>query len=913
MLYLLTLHPWVGPSNVALIGQLLGWEPEPAYSEPLLYLYTLPARWVSPERVPWVMNVLAAVLGALNVMVLSRCVALLPHDRTREQRIRGHAEEPLLRGWFAALPVILAAGLLGLQLTYWENATLQSGEMLDLLMFGICVLALLEYRQDLREGWLWASAFIWGAGITNNWAMIGFAPLYVTAVVWIRGWSFFNAAFLTRMILWGLAGLLFYFVAPVFAGLRDAPDLGFWQTLKMNLTLEKVYLLGMPRGRPLLLALVAILPLALVGIRWEGSKGTTIERYATFGGVLLLQILWLAGAVYMAFDPPFSPRRLVYLNESAGSLALLTFSFCSALAAGYFAGWFLLVGFVPAHKAWDRPNPIFAGLGKLTALVVLLACIGVPAGLLIRNSPIIHAQNNGDSHSLARALTQPLPASPVLVVADDPMLARLARAELRTRTGSPLHVFLESRRGPDANYRKWLAHSARNSVPEVAPIATVTENVAGVTTEIVQKLAASGRAYYLQPSFGFFLEHVQALPAGIIFALVPQPAEMAPKVSPPERIASAVQAWSDYEPTVTSVAVARQLETRDGAALANAWSRAANTLGVGAQRVNRLDDANRLFTQALRADSDNRAAQVNRVVNEALRNKKAPPTDASRPAANVPILQILSADGPIDEPNLLATYGFGLLTAAERLPRQAWDSFYRADQLAPGQIPIQLGLIEAYLQGGQVAPARAALDRLAADPATKTATKEEQMGQQRLEIYYALSQGDLDGAEKRMKDARAQFSTDTSIIGLLTQLYIQQRRFDEAVPLLEQWRKLKPDDSVPVLRLAVIHLSREQFEPALRLLDQALGAQPDNPAARLNRAVCLFRLNRLDDALRDYVALKEKFPDLPMVHFGLAEIALRRGETNNALMSFEHYLKLAPTNTTEYSNVVTRVAGLRGR
>ena len=46
--------------------------------------------------------------------------------------------------------------------------------------------------------------------------MIGFFPVFVAAIIWIRGLSFFNLRFLERMMLCGLAGmavLLFVAVA----------------------------------------------------------------------------------------------------------------------------------------------------------------------------------------------------------------------------------------------------------------------------------------------------------------------------------------------------------------------------------------------------------------------------------------------------------------------------------------------------------------------------------------------------------------------------------------------------------------------------------------------------------------------------------------------------------------------------
>ncbi|MBN9692942.1 MAG: tetratricopeptide repeat protein [Verrucomicrobia bacterium] len=911
ILYCLTLHPWMGPSNVPLMGQLFGWEADPPYTEPLLYLIGLLLRWLPAERLPFLMNLLAAVLGAVNVAILARCVALLPHDRMREQRIRGHADDTLLHGWFSPLPVIFAAGLLGLQLTFWENATLQTGEMLDLLMFSFCVLALLEYRQDLKEGWLWAASFVWGAGISTNWAMIGFAPLFLTAIIWIRGWSFFNAAFLTRMIVWGVSGLGLYLVIPLLGLLSDVPGLGFWGALKTNLIIEKTYLFSVPRGRPLLLALVLVLPLALVGIRWQGSKGTTVERYATFSGIILLQVLWLVGVSYLAFDPPFSARRMVYLEETSGGLPLLTFSFCGALAAGYLSGWFLLIGFTNPSKTWDQSGSLFTMLGKGAAAIVLVATVAVPVGLMVRNWPVIRAGNTADSLILSRALLESLPATPSVVLSDNPYLLRLARAAALTRPGTPAHFFFETQRGPDPRYREWVVQRTKSTIPEFAALGGVTENIAGVTTDVVTQLAGEGRAFYLHPSFGFFFERVRLQPAGVIYSLTPQPSMMVSLQGTPEQSAAALRSWQALSPALDGVARARLVGAKDGKRMSEMWSRAANSLGVELQRQGRLPEAGQLFAQSQKLSPENKAALVNAAVNADLQAGRVLSTELNKPVANSVTIQVLNTDGPLDEPVSLRNIGQSLLSAVERLPRQAWDAFRRAEQLAPTETMARFGQIEALLQAGMYPQARTALNEVKQSPAAQTPSREFVAALQRLEIYYALTQGDIAGAERLIADARTQFASDTSLLDLLTELYIRQGRYDEAMPLLEQWRKQRPEDPPATLRLAAIYITRAQFETALRLLDQLLVLQPDNPGARLNKAISLLQLNRLDDAKREYQLVAERIPDLPMIQFGLAEISLRRKNTNDALEHLEKYLKNAPTNTVEYSNVVERVSQMR--
>jgi len=48
--------------------------------------------------------------------------------------------------------------------------------MLDLLLFAYVIRNLLEFRLDGRESWLLKASLVYGAGMTNNWAMIGFFP-----------------------------------------------------------------------------------------------------------------------------------------------------------------------------------------------------------------------------------------------------------------------------------------------------------------------------------------------------------------------------------------------------------------------------------------------------------------------------------------------------------------------------------------------------------------------------------------------------------------------------------------------------------------------------------------------------------------------------------------------------------------
>ena len=69
------------------------------------------------------LNLFSAACGVLTLALLARSVALLPHDRTDEQRRREHSDYSTLSIPLAWVPPVLAVTCCGLQLTFWEHST----------------------------------------------------------------------------------------------------------------------------------------------------------------------------------------------------------------------------------------------------------------------------------------------------------------------------------------------------------------------------------------------------------------------------------------------------------------------------------------------------------------------------------------------------------------------------------------------------------------------------------------------------------------------------------------------------------------------------------------------------------------------------------------------------------------------
>jgi hypothetical protein len=247
VLYILTLNHSATFAGLATLSKITGWDWRPNVASPLHVLITLPVRWL-PSGVQLVaLNLIAALCASGALGLLARSVALLPHDRTREQRRLEQNDYSMLSIKAAWVPPVLATLVCGLQLSFWENAVVATGEALDLLLFAWLICCLLEYRLDQRELRLYRFAFVYGLSITNNFAMIGFFPAFLISMIWIKGMSFFNWRFWLKMVGFGLAGLSLYFLLPAVVSSTNPAGYSFAELLTSYWGIQKTTLLVFPR------------------------------------------------------------------------------------------------------------------------------------------------------------------------------------------------------------------------------------------------------------------------------------------------------------------------------------------------------------------------------------------------------------------------------------------------------------------------------------------------------------------------------------------------------------------------------------------------------------------------------------------------------------------------------------------
>jgi tetratricopeptide (TPR) repeat protein len=899
-IYLATLNQWVGVRSIGVVAGLGRWTgAEPAF-KPGLEILALPLRVLPAAIFPKACNLLSALCGALAAALAARVVALLPYDRSRAGRLRGHDADPWLHVPLAWAPPVLAAGLSGLALTAWENATSLTGETPELLLFAACAACLCQYRLKLRDFWLWAFAFLTGAGMASNFAMIAFGPLFLVALVWIRGVSFANTKFLARLAFWFALGLLVHVVG---AWLAAGDGYSFGSILKTQLIVEKDMLLGTPRGRILLFALLTLLPFAFIGVRWGNETGSSLEQRLTVGGLVLVEIGWTVANIVMAFDPPFSPRNLVYLDPTGGGVALLTFSFCGAVVSAYVAGHLILLGSVTPAIAWARPSVVGGAVLKASMAVAVVACAAAPAALMWKNWPLVANENAPWLDRFAKAVTDVVPAkSPAILMADDPIAALTIWASCRDHgvLSNKLVVNAASLARHNANYRAHVVRESGGSWPSLAEFAKAESGVIDKFLPVWNAAAESGQAFYVNPSINFLVQQSYQSPVGPLFQMRPfAPGKISPPPPTDEEAARIKSYWTSASPALKEVAQAAEAGSVTADWAASFWSRAANVDGVILQAARRFDGAAELFRIAVATQTNNASARVNLEVNAALKAGKPVSTNLSRFLPEASPAAILNAFGFVDEPDSWLVLGRLCLTTEPPLLRSAAAMFARARDLAPDRSAAWLGYLavcNSAAEYGMVLDAAA--DFRARGPLKPT----ELVAVTRHEANARFHRGELEALARTVADARAQLPADTELLLLETDMYRAQKQPENALKSIDEWLRVAPNDPKAWLRRARVLMEQKQFAEAEAALNR--GRAKNGQDADLHQvAVDLYmETKRLDLAIRAAEDWQASAPTDSLPRIKRGEIFMLQKQFSDAVKVFDRVLESFPDSESAQAN-----------
>jgi tetratricopeptide (TPR) repeat protein len=943
--YWFTLNRWVSPASLLHVASVSGWTWVPSVTNPLSFLATYPLHWLPPAQVPIALNVLAAACGALTLGLLARSIALLPQDRTDAQRKREHSDFAFLTIGSAWLPPVLAVAVCGLQMTFWQNATNYTGEMFDLVLFAFVIWSLLEYRLDEREGRLFLASFVYGAGMTSNWALVGFFPLFVAALVWIRGLSFFNLRFLKRMAVCGLLGLAFLFLLPLSAAMSGRLPMTFWEILKASLAPQynvlKFYFfctLHPPQYLEFLALLLAyLIPVLVMAIRWKSAFGdhSPIGMALTSFLFHVGHAMFLGFIVWMALDPPFSPRHVGFGSP------YLSLYYLGALSIGYYTGYFLLIfGKEPSSR---YPVPMPPGAQFVNPLVLVSVCVFAAAaitGLIYRNRPQIRAANDDTLQKFASFAIENLPRSGGILLSDDLQRMYFVEAALAREGRAKDFILLNTTSLNWPAYLRYLHNKFPNKFPVlVSPTDIKALNPVGLVSA-VNMLSQSNEIYYLHPSYGYYFEQFYAEPHGLVYKLKLLPNETLLPPLPDKHLIAENQAfWEQVEKQAlgpVSRAVAppdpeaprswgQQMlekfhiprEPNANATLAGMfYSRSLDFWGVQLQRTGYLTNAAACFRLAAAVNPDNFVAKVNLQFNQNLRDGTRVPLDFSKTTTDQfgkyrDWNSVLNANGPFDEPSFCYIEGYNLASQNGFL-RQAVAPLTRVRELEPDNLMVRLLLGQIFVFARLPDRALEVLRDPLEQPEKFSLAKMNETQLNVIASAACFQKNDFARGTRLLETEIARHPDDGELLNVTLQAYLMHNLFTNALAIIDRKLSAAPDDPGWLFNRGYTCFQMKDYGQAITAFNHLLTVQTNNDNARFYQAVSCLNSGRLEEARVGYEKLQQSYTNSYLVAYGLGEIAWRKHETNEAIKNYKLYLANANTNTAEATNVIQRLRELKG-
>jgi tetratricopeptide (TPR) repeat protein len=966
--YGLTLNHWISIYSLGTVARASGWWWRPELHQPLNFVIFYPFRFLPQTWIPFALNLFNAFCAAVVLVLLARSVALLPHDTPRAEPFVKEPPAQILMTPTSWVPPLVAVTLCGLQLSFWEHATSATGEMIDLLVLAYVIRCLLEFRLEPVQAWLSRAACVYGVGMANNWTMVAFLPVFVAAILRLKGYGpFLEGKFLLRMAGRGSLGLGLYFLLPLVCGLSSQWEVGFSSALKAHLKFQKEALGYLQRPAFGILAATSVLPILVLSIRWKSHSvqlgdDTRLGVFITKATVHVVHAFFFLSAIWLALDPTFGPRQL------AQGTPLLGYYYLYALVFGYCTGHFLLFGSSLPYEArgtnarrqsdWLR-RTIHSRAPHLAASAgVLLAC-ALPLILAAKNLPEILTTNGRWLRMLARHFYSDLPVGKSVVLSDSTAELLLLQAELSAYRNDKQPILLEMSALATPQYQRFTARK----ISERWPLTPVTNQVGAWSPEkvldLISSFAAREPLIQLQWNPGILLEFFDAQPSGCVYYLrrrkpddsvQPRRDKTNENVETSDSGATASidqlpanqfvdegerawqQRWTEFLEKLTEYTKGDPRHSlgfgtalRAGLRLAPesnltstfvgaAYSKRLNCWGVKMQRLGHAREAQEWFGRARALNPENLTARINLEYAERCRHGDRARLDvASFENENSELFArhsdwraVLSAYGPVDEPSFLFRTGRVLLAAGS--PSQATSAFARAAELAPDWAAAKLWQAQCCLLMHNFQAALQVTDRV--EPPN---LPPDGAGLARLLDCRATA---LNGLGRTNEAARClegfveQYAKYDEVLLVASEIHARNQQFEAGLALVEELLKRAPNRPDLLARKGLIQLQLSKYEAATMTLTTALSLVPRNDEVRLYRAVAYLGVGQLEAARADYQELLKTSTQRGHALFGLGTIAWQQKDTNAAFSYYQQYLSNGIPGSGQYAVALERLKEL---
>lgn len=935
VIYLITLAPWLTLRNVDQAATAGGWNWEVAenyFVPPLTFLITLPLKIIgggSPS--PILLNGLSAVCGALSVFALASAIKWFPQDRTREQRIREKSSKGLLTGPLFWVPIVSGALLFCLNLTIWENSTAFTGEMINLVVFAFIIRAIFKTRIDQSNTRMILASFLVGIGLANDGGFIGFIPFIFAGFVWVKKKDFLDFSFLVPSVGAFLLGLSLYLLVPLIHPYNGIDGVGYFERLFSYLGNQKSYILLRGIRLPaIIFGMTSVVPVLFATIRWPGQFGDMSAIGAFFSQVMfrIFHLVFLFACLYIFFDQAHSPRQ----SELGSTLLYLRFQFLTALAFGYYLGYFIILLSKAPESRRRKKTVLPPEFSKILAYGLSAIALISPGILVAKNSGFILGQKATPWKQYVEMVSQginPEGEGPHFIGANNSggrASSRTLKLLRNSLSGSELNsMILFDASGNylfNPTYHKYLKQKYGDSYPELPEIGDGQEEYSAQdVVSIFQSLTSKGKAYYLNPSFGMFFELMYAQPSGLAYSLTPYPVKDVDFVGVSDATASKLEEMATKleDEIIKPLIKLNKLDPprfvkqgkkapTDQAQLSFLVSHYCNDVGYKLLRSDRMELARRYLNMCKSVNPDNVSAEMNLfaidIIAKTSGNLVA--SDWEYPEEmkefideklkKLPDVQsLLSSYGFFENPSL--TFGLSQVFFNNGYPRQGYQLLMRTLELDPSNYLYYADGSMFILNQNRPDIVRRILAQLKKNINFEDVPFEDQNLALKIEAQILFREGKLDEAVKLLEDDVAKEPARESTLRFLAGIYEKAGEVDKVIEVSDRQLSRFPEDHLAILKLGLAYALKEDYQKALDTNSKALTIKEDFWQAYKNNAFIYSKLNRWEDVVTSLEKVMSIRPIYYEGHLEISHAYRKLNKIEDAVKHLKEYLVTIPSGS----------------
>lgn len=170
--------------------------------------------------------------------------------------------------------------------------------------------------------------------------------------------------------------------------------------------------------------------------------------------------------------------------------------------------------------------------------------------------------------------------------------------------------------------------------------------------------------------------------------------------------------------------------------------------------------------------------------------------------------------------------------------------------------------------------------------------------QEKLSALGYLAADSSSSAMLGIKETGADPKDKVEVVNLLhrAEMFKEDMRFQDAVPILEQVIALEPNLPITYLQLGTALTSLKDYEKAVPVLRKAVEMRPDLTVPRYQLGSALFETEDFAGAATQFEVTVARSPNWPEAHLSLATAYAREGRLTDAIPEYEKVIELRPNH-----------------